>query len=652
MDVPAGRSGLRALLVPALLVAGVLLPFLPVLAGGEAFVFPDAAFYYHPLKQFSLERLAEGTLPGWNPWTYAGTPHLANPTLGTFYPLNVLLLAGDYTASLGAFLALHAALAALFTWRLLRGLLPGRVAGPAAAALGFALGGPFLSYTANPFYLLSWAWAPFVLDCGFRMEGRGVRGALAAGAGLAMQFLAGDPQAAFLTGLLLAAQQMALSPWKEPLRGTAPRLLLRVGLPALLLLGLTAMQWLPAAEFLSLSTRGEGMDPAERLRWSFHPVRALGFLFPWFFGRFLPENSFWGYPWSCEHNQFQFWFFSVYVGVLPFLGALAALLTPGRRRIKAFLAMGGLALGILAAGEHLPGVGAFLSHTPGFDLFRYPEKHLIGAMLLLSVLGGIGLEDLLDGASRRRDRAVLSAAALVAALATALALAAGPMRAWIEASTVIDNLDAAWTETRWSLLHGALAAGTGGILLAVRGRLRRGVAGAALVALLFADVLVAGRAALWTVDRGYFSLPVPAADLLAAENREGGGYRYHRDGSLDSVLMHRDREGFLANAVMLRLRLWGNQAPLERHLLALKGYSGAFFSGVAALEPGFVRSFRRLAPILSVRWLLVHMGEAPRWILGLLERREARVVQEDFDTGMAVLEVAFSLPILRLAYAA
>ena len=307
-------------LVPGAVALAAFLPWLVMVLRGEALVFSDYSLYYHPLKAFSMGELLQGRLPGWNPWIHMGIPHLANPTLGTFYPLGVLLLPGDFTTALDLWLGLHGALAALFTFRFVRRLDPSGGAAPAAlAALAFGLGGPLLSYSSNPFYLLSWTWLPFVLDCGLRMArtgGRTVPWILAAGSGLAMQFLAGDPQATMLTALLLAGQQVVMG------RGL-PRLALRIVVPVLLLAGLTAMQWIPTLELLGSSARAGGVDAGEGLIWSFPPVRLITLVFPTFFGSYFPDNSFWGYDLAYEKNQFQFWFVSIYVGVAPLLLASA-----------------------------------------------------------------------------------------------------------------------------------------------------------------------------------------------------------------------------------------------------------------------------------------------------------------------------------------
>ena len=40
----------------------------------------DTFMYFYPLRSFIHETLGQGRLPLWNPYLFAGTPYLANPT--------------------------------------------------------------------------------------------------------------------------------------------------------------------------------------------------------------------------------------------------------------------------------------------------------------------------------------------------------------------------------------------------------------------------------------------------------------------------------------------------------------------------------------------------------------------------------------------
>src|SRR3954462_5111080 len=46
----------------------------------------DAFVYFYANREYTASRLLEGQLPLWNPYIFAGIPHLANPQSAVFYP--------------------------------------------------------------------------------------------------------------------------------------------------------------------------------------------------------------------------------------------------------------------------------------------------------------------------------------------------------------------------------------------------------------------------------------------------------------------------------------------------------------------------------------------------------------------------------------
>ena len=64
--------------------------FWPALAGGQSFVFRDAAHFYHPLYQWVAARWATGHVPLWNPADDLGQPLLADATAAVLYPGKLL----------------------------------------------------------------------------------------------------------------------------------------------------------------------------------------------------------------------------------------------------------------------------------------------------------------------------------------------------------------------------------------------------------------------------------------------------------------------------------------------------------------------------------------------------------------------------------
>src|SRR3954470_342196 len=108
----------RAWLVPALM--GALL--LPVPAFfGRVFLYRDILGLVIPQQVFRTRALAAGRLAEWNPLSYGGTPFLADPGVGTFYPPNLIFsLIGPPALAATVFVLVHFALAGLGMLLLLR----------------------------------------------------------------------------------------------------------------------------------------------------------------------------------------------------------------------------------------------------------------------------------------------------------------------------------------------------------------------------------------------------------------------------------------------------------------------------------------------------------------------------------------------------
>jgi len=51
---------------------------------------PDVITQIYPWRQFTIDSLKDGVIPLWNPYSFAGTPHLANYQSAVFSPMNLL----------------------------------------------------------------------------------------------------------------------------------------------------------------------------------------------------------------------------------------------------------------------------------------------------------------------------------------------------------------------------------------------------------------------------------------------------------------------------------------------------------------------------------------------------------------------------------
>jgi len=290
----------------------------------------DFTNQFYPFRYFAAAEWRAGRIPLWNPYVFAGHPFLADIQTAVFYPLslaNALLgaLFGLPLAALELEMAAHYPLAALFTYLLGRRLLGSRLGALVAAAV-FTFSGFLTSYPAQQLAMLESAvWLPLVvllLDLGATRPASGYRWHVAAGLALAVCILAGHPQTAMLVAYTslayLVYRTVTLTPDPSPAlreRGAegGVRVALRAFVGAAIFLavglGVAAVQVLPAAEFVGLSTRAS--MPYEAAAYGYDRRALLGILLPW---------------WRGEK--------ALYVGILPLLlgaFAVARAVLPARR---------------------------------------------------------------------------------------------------------------------------------------------------------------------------------------------------------------------------------------------------------------------------------------------------------------------------------
>ena len=88
----------------------------------------DVVRQFFPWKYFSVQMIKKDQLPLWNPYNFAGNPHLANFQTGIFYPLNILFLIFNINVAWSIFILIQPFLAAIFTYLYLREINTSRLA--------------------------------------------------------------------------------------------------------------------------------------------------------------------------------------------------------------------------------------------------------------------------------------------------------------------------------------------------------------------------------------------------------------------------------------------------------------------------------------------------------------------------------------------
>jgi hypothetical protein len=366
---------------------------------GETLFWGTPLFQFWPWHHLAKRSLLAGAWPLWNPLLGNGTPLLANLQSAVFYPPNLLYLLLPVEHAFTLSVLLHLSLAGLLMYAYGRqiGLLPFAAT---LAALSYMLGGYIIGRTQFVTMVNAAAWLPLLLLLSEKIATRrevSARYSLGLGLALAVQLLAGHAQLWFYSLCLIGAYLIfrCWMDWSALLRA-AWWLGLAVGLAILL----AAVQLLPTAEFTLESSRGGGAERTFALTYSFWPWRLLTLLAPNFFGN--PGHAdYWGYA--------NYWEDHAYVGVLPFLLAMAGVAAWYRRWLVGemthrgpdealpwavvpfFAALVPVSL-ILAMGWNTPLYLLLFDYVPGFGYFQAPARLLIGYSMAMPVLAGVGAQ--------------------------------------------------------------------------------------------------------------------------------------------------------------------------------------------------------------------------------------------------------------------
>ncbi len=405
-------------LPPALLLAiAPLIFFHEVCLQGQVFLLRDLFNWFYPWRTFAAQSLARGEFPLWNPYSYAGTPFLANMQSGLLYPPNVVFWLFDFPIAMRLFVIVQFGLTAWFMYLMLRALAC-RVPSALTGAVAYAYGGWMIVHIEFPNKLAAAGWLPLII-LGQLLWWRGSpwKGLATGALATACCVTAGYPQTTF-TMMLGAGVFWAAYLGREVRRGIGERnfrsaLSVAMSLPLIAALGslIAAAQVVPFLEALGLSTRGEAGTTRNPLTLALSPIHFLDLVYPRVFG--LPGYSrYWG------GDLLQFWLGHFHVGVITLaLADLAAAGLVARPRAaddgpsnsivrdRMFAVWAGLALLLLAStfcmGNRTPLAPFCMAWLPGFTKFRWLSTTSILIAFALCWLGALGLEAALDSLARK-----------------------------------------------------------------------------------------------------------------------------------------------------------------------------------------------------------------------------------------------------------
>ncbi len=416
----------RTLVLFALAWAALAFPWL----SGAVTIPWDAKAHFQPQLALLASSIQAGEIPLWNPYVFAGTPHAADPQSLIFSPPHWLIAALGTPSLREADAVVFGMLAAGGIGILLlfrdRGW---HWAGALVAAIAFAHGGSAAWRIQHTGQIISLAWWPLALWAMTRAIDRASWRYGALTGLLAALMVLGRDQVGWLGAWLLIL--FALGRWQESgafftsLRRSLPA----VGSATLTGLAVAVVPFVLTALLSGVSNR-PSIDLAGAERGSLHPAALLTAFVANLFGVDGPLADYWGPPspaWGPVDLFLARNMSAIYFGAIPVVAMLwAGLLRGGfkAREIRIFL-VAFVVLLLYALGRYTPAFAWMFKIIPGADLFRRPADATFHLGAIAAILGGYGVSRLMrDGLlARTKERLLLFALLLAAALGTALAVA-------------------------------------------------------------------------------------------------------------------------------------------------------------------------------------------------------------------------------------
>ncbi len=370
-------------------------------------------------KQFIRESLANRQIPLWNPYLFSGLPFLAAGQHSALYPLSVLFYILPLAKAYGWFSAIQLFLAGLAMYVLGRVLGLSRF-GSLLAGITYMLSAFFVISVVFPMVIAAAAWLPLllaVIEIVIRkQEQKGpiryspIPYIIAGAVVLGVQVLAGHVEITYyvlmVCGFYGIWRLVAL--WRSQ-RALGPTVRLGGWLLIMVALGmgLGGVQFIPLFEVAQHNFRLGSVGYHEVIGWAFPWRQAVTFLIPDFYGN-PSHHAYWdivSWRWQpvlrnalgqAVHTiawlkELPTWKNYVeaasYVGVLPLLLGLVALLGRRTRHIWLFACLAIVAL-LFAFGTPLYALLFYL--LPGFNQLHSPFRWVYPYTLSVAVLAGFG----------------------------------------------------------------------------------------------------------------------------------------------------------------------------------------------------------------------------------------------------------------------
>ncbi len=349
------------------------------------FLITDPIRQQYPWRELSITLEKQLELPLWNPYTFTGTPLLANFQSAVFYPLNILFFILPFLSAWSTQVILQTILLALFTFLYLRFLK----LHPLSQILG-AIAISFCGFTISWYewntIVQTFLWLPLILLAKEHLLQKITKKwAVTLIFAVSAAFFAGHLQTFFYTFCIhmiyLYARIIQISSheksqmFKFAVRKYIPFLL--IGCAIVLI---TAVQWLPTLQFINLSARSLDQQNWQGAGWFIPWQHLIQFIAPDFFGNPSTLN-YWG---TWNYGELV-----GYIGVVPLFFAIYGILQWKNWYVRFFTVS--LVVALVFALPNWISFLPFQLHVP-FLSTAQPTRLLSISDFSLSILAAFGLD--------------------------------------------------------------------------------------------------------------------------------------------------------------------------------------------------------------------------------------------------------------------
>jgi uncharacterized membrane protein YfhO len=333
---------------------------------------PDVVDQIYPWKHFTIETLKSGNIPLWNPYNFAGNPHLANFQSAVFSPFNLLFFILPFVDAWSILILLQTLLAGIFMYIFMREMSVSKE-GSLIGSIAFMFCGFIVVWLAYGTLSMAIAFLPLVLFAIERsFNKKSLWTLLLLSISIACSYFSGHVQASlYLTVysmLYLIFKLLTTKNWKK---FSLITLFFIVGI------GIASLQILPTLSLYQQSVRSSIVYQGGQI-----PLNYLVTLFaPDFYGNPVTRND-----WIGSYAEW-----ASFIGIVPFVLALFAFIKT-KHKYNYFFAIAGI-LALLFSSDTPFRQLLATSNIPIFAT-SIPSRMIVLFSFSFAVLAGFGFDNL------------------------------------------------------------------------------------------------------------------------------------------------------------------------------------------------------------------------------------------------------------------